>query len=317
MNKNIKILITGGAGFIGSHLAQKLASQADVTVFDDFNTYYSPRLKTDNLADIVDKISLVRGDICDLKVTRQLFERSPFNLVIHLAARAGVRPSLKDPVLYSDVNCTGTMNLLELCREFDVKRFFFASSSSVYGNNLKVPFYEDDPVELPISPYAATKRAGELFCANYHALYGIECACLRFFTVYGPRQRPDMAIHKFTRWTDEGKPITVFGDGSTRRNYTYVDDIVEGVRGLLESHKGYAIYNLAGARSILLMDLIHLIGKKLGKIPKVEFHPPQPGDVERTEADISRLQSLTGYCPKVSLEEGVEKYISWYRRQLS
>ncbi|MGE4159849.1 MAG: GDP-mannose 4,6-dehydratase, partial [Planctomycetota bacterium] len=206
----MRILVTGGAGFIGSHLVERLVDRHEVTVLDDFNAYYSPRIKSDNITAVMDRIRLVRGDIRDRKVARQCFEAGRFETVVHLAARAGVRPSLEDPVLYSDVNCTGTMNLLELSRETGVKRFFFASSSSVYGNNAKVPFHEDDNVDHPISPYAATKRAGELFCSHYHSVFGMECACLRFFTVYGPRQRPDMAIHKFTRAIDEGRKVTMF-----------------------------------------------------------------------------------------------------------
>jgi UDP-glucuronate 4-epimerase len=309
----MKVLVTGGAGFIGSHLVEKLIPEHDITVLDDFNTYYSPRIKTDNIAGFLDKIQLVKADIRNVKLCRQVFEKNTFDLVIHLAARAGVRPSIEDPLLYSEVNCSGTMNLLELCRQYDVKRFFFASSSSIYGNNEKVPFHEEDAVDHPISPYAATKRAGELFCSNYHHLYGMEIACLRFFTVYGPRQRPDMAIHKFTHAIDTGKPISIFGDGTTRRNYTYISDIIEGITGLLEKHKGYDIYNLAGGSSILLKDLIALIGRKLGKEPKIELKPMQPGDVDRTEADIEKLKKLTAYAPRVNVEEGIEKFIVWYQ----
>lgn len=310
----MNILVTGGAGFIGSHLVERLVSDHKVTVIDDFNTYYSPRIKTDNLVGVIDHINLVNGDIRDRKITRSIYENGSFDAVVHLAARAGVRPSIQDPFLYSDVNCNGTMNLLELAKEFEVPRFFFASSSSVYGNNTKVPFHEDDPVENPISPYAATKRAGELFCANYHELYGIEIACLRFFTVYGPRQRPDMAIHKFTRAIEEAKPISMFGDGSSIRNYTYVTDIVEGVLGLMEKHKGFGIYNLAGDGSINLKDLIVLIGEKLGKEPIVEQKEMQPGDVNRTVADFSRLSALTGYNPQFPIEKGIEEFVKWYRR---
>jgi UDP-glucuronate 4-epimerase len=310
----MKILITGGAGFIGSHLVEKLILEHKVTVIDDFNTYYSPRIKTDNLSSSLDHIGMVNGDIRDRKVTRQVFEKGTFDVVIHLAARAGVRPSIEDPFLYSDVNCNGTMNLLELSREFGVKRFFFASSSSVYGNNKKLPFHEDDAVENPISPYAATKRAGELFCANYHKLFNIEIACMRFFTVYGPRQRPDMAIHKFTKAIETSKEITMFGDGSTERNYTYVSDIVEGVLGLLQHHKGFGIYNLAGNGSITLKNLITLIGEKCGKKPLINQIEMQQGDVDRTVADFTKLQNLTGYNPQFPIEKGVEEFVTWYRR---
>ena len=309
----MKILVTGGAGFIGSHLVERLVEGHEVTVLDDFNAYYSPRVKSDNITGVMERIRLLRGDIRDRKVTRQCFETGRFEAVVHLAARAGVRPSLEDPVLYSDVNCNGTMNLLELSREFGIRRFFFASSSSVYGNNTKVPFHEDDNVDHPISPYAATKRAGELFCSNYSALFGIECACLRFFTVYGPRQRPDMAIHKFTRAIDEGRQVTMYGDGSTHRNYTFVDDIVEGILGLMERHRGFGIYNIGGAAAVRLGDLITLIGRTLGKEPKIERLPMQPGDVDRTEADISRLRKLTGYNPRTPLEAGLMEFVAWYK----
>jgi UDP-glucuronate 4-epimerase len=312
----MNILVTGGAGFIGSHLVERLIPEHKVTVLDDFNTYYSPRIKTDNLVASMDDIVLVNGDIRNRKVTRTLFQDGEFDLVLHLAARAGVRPSIEDPFLYSDVNCNGTINLLELCREFGVKRFFLASSSSVYGNNKKIPFHEDDAVENPISPYAATKRAAELFCANYHELYDMEVACLRFFTVYGPRQRPDMAIHKFTRAIEEGQSIKMFGDGSSARNYTYVSDIVDGLVGLIDKHKGFAIYNLAGDGSITLKDLIALIAEKLGKEAIVQEEAMQAGDVDRTVADFSRLKELTGYNPQYPIEKGIEEFVKWYRRDV-
>jgi len=311
----MNILVTGGAGFIGSHLVESLIKQSHkVTVLDDFNTYYSPRIKTDNLVPSMDDINLVNGDIRDRKITNSVFENGEFDLVIHLAARAGVRPSIQNPFLYSDVNCNGTMNLLELSKQYGVKRFFFASSSSVYGNNKKIPFHENDPVENPISPYAATKRAGELFCANYHELYDIEIACLRFFTVYGPRQRPDMAIHKFTKAIENGDTITMFGDGTSERNYTYVEDIVEGVLGLIEKHKGFEIYNLAGDGSIELKDLITLIAEKCGKEAKIQQQDMQPGDVDRTVADFTRLRELTGYNPQFPIDKGIEEFVNWYKR---
>jgi UDP-glucuronate 4-epimerase len=234
--------------------------------------------------------------------------------VVHLAAMAGVRPSLVDPVLYHDVNCTGTTVLLEAARSAGVMRFVFGSSSSVYGGNTKVPFHEDDPVERPVSPYAATKRAGELTCATFSHLYGMEIPALRFFTVYGPRQRPEMAIHKFVRLTEQGRPLPLFGDGSSERDYTYVDDILDGlIKGHDRHSGGFRIYNLGESRTVSLRALVQAIGRALGREPAAEWQPPQPGDVHRTFADVDRARQELGYDPRVDLEEGLSRFVDWYR----
>src|SRR6185503_13270043 len=254
------ILVTGGAGFIGSHLTRRLLARGDrVTVLDDFNDFYDPAKKRANVAPFLggDGYRLVLGDIRDAPLVDRLFAAGRFDAVVHLAARAGVRPSLSEPILYEDVNCIGTLRLLEAARRHGPGIFLFGSSSSVYGINEKVPFAEDDAVDQPISPYATTKRAGELLCYNYHHLYGMRIACLRFFTVYGPRQRPEMAIHKFTDLLWRGRPVTMYGDGGSRRDYTYVDDIVDGLMATLDLAPGFEIVNLGGADTTALVDLVH------------------------------------------------------------
>jgi UDP-glucuronate 4-epimerase len=312
------ILLTGVAGFIGSHLAERLLAEGHTIVgLDDFNDFYDPRVKRRNLAQVQQHqgFRLVEGDILNYTLLKSLFAAQPFDAIIHLAARAGVRPSIREPLLYQEVNCRGTNNLLEMARQHGVGTFLFASSSSVYGANEKIPFAEEDPVDHPVSPYAATKKAGELLCYTYHHLFGLSVSCLRFFTVYGPRQRPDMAIHKFTRLIDAGEKVPMFGDGSSRRDYTFITDIIDGVVAALERCHGYAIYNLGESRTVELRYLISLISAALGKEAIVECLPEQPGDVPVTYADISRARKALDYAPKVPIEEGIERFVEWYRAQ--
>jgi UDP-glucuronate 4-epimerase len=310
------ILVTGGAGFIGSHLVEALLRERrDVVVLDNFDDFYDPAVKRRAVAGFHGRpgFTLVEGDIRDEKAVEGIFAASRIGVVVHLAARAGVRPSIEQPLLYSDVNLNGTVVLLEACRRHNVGKFVFGSSSSVYGNNPKVPFSEKDDVEMPISPYAATKRAGELLCATYHALYRLNVFCLRFFTVYGPRQRPEMAIHKFTRYIDRGLPLPRFGDGSTQRDYTYISDIVAGVMRSIERVQGYEIINLGGSRTTRLQDLIVLLEARLGRTAVVEAQPDQPGDVVATWADVEKAHRLLGYDPKVTIEDGLTRFVEWYR----
>ena len=311
------ILVTGGAGFIGSHLVEALlASGREVVVLDNFDDFYLPEVKRGNLAPLAGRsgFTLVEGDIRDEKLVDALFTSHSIGVVVHLAARAGVRPSIQQPLLYTDVNVNGTVVLLEACRRHGIGKFMFGSSSSVYGNSTQAPFSEKDGVDIPISPYAASKRAGELLCATYHALYRLNVFCLRFFTVYGPRQRPEMAIHKFTRLIDRGLPVPRFGDGSSRRDYTYVTDIVGGVLRALERVQGFEILNLGRSKTTSLDDLIALLEKRLGKRALIEGGPEQPGDVMMTWADVSKAQRLLGYDPKVTVEEGLSRFVEWYRR---
>jgi len=314
------ILVTGGAGFIGSHLAQRLIDRGDrVTVLDDFNDFYDPSRKRANIERLLaqDGCRLVEGDIRDEALVERLFSESGFDAVVHLAARAGVRPSLQEPILYEDVNCIGTLRLLEAARSHGPEIFIFGSSSSVYGINKKVPFSETDEVNHPISPYATTKRTGELLCYNYHHLYDMRLACLRFFTVYGPAQRPEMAIHKFTDLLARGKKIQLFGDGNSRRDYTYVDDIVDGTVAALDLAPGFEIFNLGGAETTALRDLVNWIAEDLAVDPGIEYLPDQPGDVPITYADVSKAERLLGYSPKVSIREGIARFVAWYKDQAS
>lgn len=307
------VLLTGGAGFIGSHFAEVLvADGCNVTVLDDFNDFYDPAIKQANLAPVRDRIRLERGDLRDNAFVNRVFAEGNFEAVVHLAARAGVRPSISDPRLYVSTNVDGTLNLLEGCREHGVKRFVFASSSSVYGVNRKVPFAETDLIERTISPYAATKLMGEQLCSNYSNLHGIRCVCLRFFTVYGPRQRPDLAIAKFTRRILDGAPIDQYGDGSTARDYTFIEDIVRGVSAAA-CYEGseFEIINLGGSETHTLAKLIRTIEQTLGKSAEIRRLPDQPGDVPRTFADVSKAKELLGYQPQVPLEEGIRRYVDW------
>ncbi len=310
-----RILITGGAGFIGSHLSETLLDAGnEVVVLDNFNDYYSPQIKRRNTAPLLSKKSytLIEGDILNTELLDQIFEKSRIQVVVHLAARAGVRFSIKEPLLYQKVNVEGTTNLLDHARKYKVGKFIFGSSSSVYGENEKVPFSEADPVDHPISPYAATKKAGELICYTYHHLYQLPITCLRFFTVYGPRQRPDMAIHKFTHNIYHGEKITMFGDGSSRRDYTFISDIIDGITKSIVHCRAYHIYNLGESKTIELRDLINLIAHHLGKKPLIDVLSNQPGDVTVTYADISKAKEEIGYDPRVGVDEGIQQFVKWF-----
>ena len=313
----MKILVTGGAGFIGSHTVQRLLRDdaGQVTILDSLNDYYNPAIKRENLKALGPKIKFREGDITDPLFVAEVFDVGRFDVVIHLAARAGVRPSIEQPELYIDTNIKGTFHLLEAARRTGVKHFVSASSSSVYGVNKKVPFAETDPILQTISPYAMTKMAGEQMCSNYTHLYGIKTVSLRFFTVYGPGQRPDLAISKFTRLIQDGKPIDKFGDGTTRRDYTYIDDIVDGIIGALNYRTGPIcdIFNLGGSQNVSLNDLIATIEQALGKKATINQLPEQPGDVPITSADVSKAKALIGFKPTTSIAQGVPKYVEWFR----
>ena len=311
----MKALITGAAGFIGSHLCERLLADGwAVAGVDNFDNFYEPRIKRRNISDCLrnENFRLIEADIRD----RDAMDRAigdGVDVIVHLAARAGVRPSIAQPVLYADVNINGTLNLLEAAKKYEIKKFIFASSSSVYGNNEKVPFSEEDNVDYPISPYAATKKAGELICHTYHHLYGISITCLRFFTVYGPRQRPDLAIHKFAKLIEENKPIPVYGDGSMMRDFTYIDDIIDGTASAIENCNGYNIYNLGESQPISVNDLISEIENALGKKAVRQYEPPQPGDVERTYADVTKAVGELGYHPSTPVPTGLANFVVWLR----
>jgi len=312
------LLITGGAGFIGSHLVDRLLSTnvEHITVVDDFNDFYDPAIKRANIREHLKdpRYNISEADIRDGTALEQIFRNQNFDCLVHLAARAGVRPSLSEPQLYNETNVNGTLNLLELARHNNIKQFIFGSSSSVYGINAKVPFSEDDPIRQPISPYAVTKGAGELLCHTYSHLYGLRCVCLRFFTVYGPRQRPALAIHKFAKLIPEGKQIPVFGDGTTRRDYTYIDDIIDGVMAAIDyDQSDYEVFNLGESRTVELNELISLLEKELDIQATINRQPPQPGDVPQTFADISKARALLGYDPKTQIEEGLRRFVDWFR----
>lgn len=316
------ILITGGAGFIGSHLVDRLMSEGDwrITVVDDLNDFYDPSIKRANIESHLSRpnFRLIEADIRDFYSLHEVFNEEKFDCIVHLAARAGVRPSLTEPRLYVETNINGTMNLLELAREHAIKQFVFGSSSSVYGENKKVPFSEHDPIFNPISPYAATKAAGELICHTYSHLHDMRIVCLRFFTVYGARQRPDLAIHKFAKLINAGKPIPVFGDGTTRRDYTYVDDIIQGVRAAIDYDQSkYEVINLGESRTVQLRELILLIENELGKRAEIDRQPTQPGDVPQTYADISKARQLLNYNPQTQIEDGITKFVDWFKSQRS
>jgi len=310
-----KILVTGGAGFIASHLCEALLAEgANLVVIDNFNDFYDPAIKESNIAGFRDRITLVRGDICDAALIDSLFATQRFDMVFHFAARAGVRPSINNPRLYLGTNIDGTLNLLEGCRRNAVKHFIFASSSSVYGVNEKVPFAEHDLIQRTISPYAASKLAAEQLCSNYSHLHGMRCICLRFFTVYGPRQRPDLAISKFTRQLMAGEPIDQYGDGSTARDYTYVEDIINGVMaaGRYDA-SAYEIINLGGSAANTLSQLIAGLERILGVKADIIRLPDQPGDVPLTFADVSKAHGLLGYAPATPLAVGLERYVEWVK----
>ena len=317
---NRKILITGGAGFIGSHLVEQLLTEGvwKVTVVDDFNDFYDPQIKRTAVTLHLDNANynLVEADIRDVAAMDGVFREDSFDCIVHLAARAGVRPSLSEPRLYVETNINGTLNLLELAKEHKVPQFVFGSSSSVYGINSKIPFSEDDRIHQPISPYAATKAAGELLCHTYSHLHNFRTVCLRFFTVYGARQRPDLAIHKFTKLISEGKPIQMFGDGTARRDYTFVDDIIQGIRAaMVYDGSIHEVFNLGESETTELKHLIELIERSLDMHAVIERKPMQPGDVPITFADISKAKKLLGYAPTTKIEEGIPKFVEWFREK--
>ena len=311
----MKILVTGGAGFIGSHLAEKLLDGGHrVVVIDNFDDFYDPKEKRRNLIYCRSnpEFFLVEGDIRDEKKLKDVFNKDKIDVVVHLAAKTGVRPSIEHPQLYQETNIGGTLSLLEVVKDFKVKNFIFGSSSSVYGERSKVPFRENDRVDRPISPYGLSKVVGEQLCYVYHHLYGIPVTCLRFFTVYGPRQRPDMAIRKFIRAIDKRRQITMFGDGSSERDYSYIDDIVGGILRAVPKNFGFEIVNLGSSTPIKLRELISLIEESLQKKAKIKKIPSQPGDVTRTFADVSRAKMLLGWKPKTKIKEGLAKMVAWY-----
>lgn len=320
-SSQMRVLLTGGAGFIGSHVAEALLLRGhSLSIVDNLDDFYSLDRKRANLQEVRRQGSLdfAEMDICDLAGLRETIRQSRPDVIIHLAARAGVRPSIEQPLLYERVNVAGTNNLLEAAREFGVQRFIFGSSSSVYGASANVPFREDDTGLRPISPYAATKLAGELLCYTYAHLFSIAAICLRFFTVYGPRQRPDLAIHKFTALIEAGKPIPVFGDGSMGRDYTYVDDIVAGVLASLDyvpptGAAPFDVFNLGNSHPITLGKLVEYLEAATGRRAIREQKPPQPGDVPITWANIDKSCQLLGYRPQVCFEEGLKKFVAWYR----
>jgi len=312
----MKTLVTGAAGFIGSHLCERLLDEGlSVVGIDNFDDFYDPQIKRDNISNCLKNkdFQLIEADIRD----RAAMDKAAggVEIIVHLAAKAGVRASIAEPLLYSDVNINGTMFLLEAANKHKVGKFIFASSSSVYGNNEKVPFSEDDNVDFPISPYAATKKACELICHTYHHLYGIDITCLRFFTVYGPRQRPDLAIHKFSKLIEQDKPIPVYGDGSMMRDFTYIDDIIEGTVAAMNNCEGFNIYNLGESRPITVNDLIAAIEKALGKKAIRKYIPLQPGDVNRTYADITKAARELGYNPSTPIPDGLAKFAAWLRQE--
>ena len=315
----MNFLVTGGAGFIGSHVCERLLQSGyDVWALDDLNDFYSPAIKRRNLDEIqslAKPFTFVQADLCDAPALADLFAQTRFDQIIHLAARAGVRPSLEQPELYQRVNVLGTVNLLEAARLQGVRKITLASSSSVYGVNEKVPFAETDPVFSAISPYAASKLACESLGHVYHHVYEMDIAMLRFFTAYGPRQRPDLAIHKFAALISSGQPIPVFGNGSTARDYTYISDIVDGVLACTHRSFGYEIFNLGESQTVTLSRLIELLEVSLGKKAVIDRQPIQPGDVPITFADISKSRAQLGYAPKVKIEDGIPLFVEWFHKQ--
>jgi len=314
----MNVLITGVAGFIGSNLVERLLNKGHFVIgIDNFDILYDSRFKINNLSEALknENFEFSSLDIREDTALKLIFSKHKIDVVVHLAARAGVRRSIQEPKIYEDINVMGTLNILNLCKEFSIKNLIFASSSSVYGNLDKVPFKENDFSDRPISPYAASKRAGELLCYTYSQLYNLPITCLRFFTVYGPRQRPDMAIHKFTRLIDEGKPITMYGDGSSSRDYTYIDDVVDAIVSLIKKPHSYEIINIGNGNQIKLKYLIELISKELQKNPIIKQMPIQQGDVNITYADITKAKELINYCPKITIKQGITKFVSWYKEK--
>lgn len=316
---NANVLVTGAAGFIGSHLSERLVNlDYQVIGLDNFDDFYSPFVKRNNISTLANasNFKLEQGDVRDTALLTRIFQANNIDIVVHLAARAGVRPSIEKPLLYQDINIGGTINLLEASRIYGVKKFIFASSSSVYGVNKEIPFKEDCKINNPTSPYASSKAAAELFCRAYTHLYNIPIVVLRLFTVYGPRQRPEMAIHQFVKKIDTGEEIPVFGDGTSKRDYTYIDDIVSGIVQSLRYSKAhnFEIFNLGDSYPISLEYLIRLIGKSLGKEARVRSLPVQAGDVPITAADISKAKTSIGYQPEVTIEEGIPLFVEWYQK---
>ena len=314
-------LITGGAGFIGSSISDKLIKQGNkVVTIDNFCDFYNEKIKQNNIKPLIknNNFKVYKKDIRDRQALNKIFDENNIDIVIHLAAMAGVRPSIENPILYQEVNCLGTQNILEEMKVHDVKKLVMASSSSVYGNCKEVPFREDMIVDFAISPYAATKKANEVMTHVYHKLFEFNVMMLRFFTVYGPKQRPDLAINKFTRLMMEDKEIPMFGDGTTSRDYTYIGDIVDGILKSCDyciNHKDvYEILNIGNSSPISLKQMIETIGKALNKEPKIKQLPMQPGDVNRTFADISKAKRMLGYEPKISFEEGIQNFVEWYKK---
>jgi len=314
----MNFLVTGGAGFIGYHVCERLLRDGQaVWAFDDLDNFYDPKIKQANISDLeslAGAFTFVHGELTDRAGLDQMLNSVKFDQIIHLAARAGVRPSLLEPALYLQVNVEGTVNLLEAARRNGVKKATIASSSSVYGVNSKVPLSDSDPIFPAISPSPTSKLACEALGHFYHHLYGMPIAMLRFFTVYGPRQRPDLAIHKFARLIAAGKPIPVFGDGSTARDYTYVADTVEGVMACTQKEFGYEIFNLGESQTVTLNQLIELLEKSLGQKATLDRQPPQPGDVPITFADITRARQRLGYNPKIKIAEGIPLFVEWFRQ---
>lgn len=313
-------LVTGGAGFIGSSLSERLVKEGNnVVAIDNFCDFYNPKIKENNVKDLIkcSNFKLYRADIRDKDAVRRIFEENNIDIVMHLAAMAGVRPSIENPVLYQEVNCMGTQNILEEMKAHNVKNLVMASSSSVYGNCKEVPFKENMVVDFAISPYAATKKANEVMTHVYHKLFDFNVIMLRFFTVYGPKQRPDLAINKFTRLMLEDKEIPMFGDGTTSRDYTYIDDIVDGIirscNYVANNDNVYEILNLGNSSPVSLKEMIDIIGQVVGVEPKIKQFPMQPGDVDRTFADVSKAKELIGYEPKTSFKEGIENFVKWYK----
>lgn len=314
----MRILVTGGAGFIGSHLVEKLLGIGhEVVILDDFNDFYDPQIKQANIAGFAKDVTVCRVDLRENDSVRTVFGREKVDAIVHLAARAGVRPSIQHPRLYYDTNVIGTLHLLEAARVTGIERFIFASSSSVYGASKRVPFSEQEHLTQTLSPYGATKIGGEFLCSTYSHLYQMRVVALRYFTVYGPRQRPDLAIHQFTRRIDAGQPIDQFGDGSTRRDYTYIDDIIQGTIAALDyGGPMYDVFNIGENQTIQLKDLILAIENAVGKKAKINHLPEQPGDMPRTYAEISKARKLLGYNPKTKLSEGLPKFVEWFLRTL-
>jgi UDP-glucuronate 4-epimerase len=308
------ILITGGAGFIGSHAAARFLGEGwKVGLLDDFNDFYDPAIKRRNVAALPGEVSVYEGDIADKAAVGAAFATG-WDTVLHLAARAGVRPSIRQPELYVRTNVLGTLNVLDAAVRARTQKFLFASSSSVYGATEEVPFRESAALRRTYSPYAATKVAGEQLCSTYAHLHGLPVVALRFFTVYGPGQRPDLAIHKFTRAIHEGRPIPQFGDGTSRRDYTYVDDIVQGIRGAVDyTGEPFDVFNLGESETVSLVELIHAIEKAVGKPAIIDRQPDQPGDMPATWADISKARALLGYAPRTKISEGIPKFVEWFR----